>query len=60
MSRPLKQQMGGKTACNKVCPGVVSTPASSPVTSQSSLADETPGKGFMTTEFSLEDASLGS
>lgn len=52
--------MGGKTACNKVCPGVVSTPASSPVTSQSSLVDETPGKGFMTTEFSLEDASLGS
>ena len=38
--------MGGKTVCNKVCPGVVSTPASSPVTSQSSLVDETPGKGI--------------
>ena len=52
--------MGGKTVCNKVCLGVVSPPASSSVKSQSSLVDDTPGKGFITTEFSLEDASLGS
>lgn len=60
MKRPLKEQMGGKTVCNKVFPGVVSTAASSPVTSRSSLVDDTPVEGFMTTEFSLEDASLGS
>lgn len=38
-----------------VCGGVMSPP----VTSQSSLADDTPGEGFRTTQFLSEALSVG-
>lgn len=52
--------MGDMTVCDKVCLIQRGLRASFLKRNKSSLVDETPGKGFMTSEFSLEDASLGS
>lgn len=47
------------TLCDRVCLVWYRLPAFSPVMSQSSLANEYPGGKIYTTEFLLEDLSLG-